>query len=92
MFFASTAHFLEKFETQSDPSEIRVDFKESRVFDHSGIEAIQKLSDRYKKAGKKVVFRHLSEDCSRLLNKAGVVIEINENEDPHYAVADDEIN
>ena len=44
LFFASTAHFLEKFEAQADPANVVVDFKESRVFDHSGIEAIQKLS------------------------------------------------
>lgn len=92
LFFASTAHFLEKFEPQSDPSEVIIDFKESRVFDHSGIEAIQKLSDRYRKIGKKAIFRHLSEDCCKLLDKAGVLIEINRLEDPHYAVADDAIN
>jgi sulfate permease, SulP family len=92
LFFASTTHFLEKFEAQADPSEVIVDFKESRVFDHSGIEAIQKLSDRYKKIGKKIRFSHLSEDCRKLLAKAGVIIEVNESEDPHYPVADDQIN
>lgn len=92
LFFASTAHFLEKFEAQADPVNVVVDFKESRVFDHSGIEAIQKLSERYKKAAKSIRFRHLSEDCRRLLDKAGVVIEINRMEDPHYGVADDQIN
>lgn len=92
LFFASTTHFLEKFETQADPADVIVDFKESRVFDHSGIEAIQKLSDRYQKIGKRIRFRHLSEDCRQLLVKAGVVIEINQEEDPHYPVADDQIN
>ncbi len=92
LFFASTTHFLEKFESQADPADVIVDFKESRVFDHSGIEAIQKLSDRYQKIGKRIRFRHLSEDCRQLLAKAGVVIEINQEEDPHYPVADDQIN
>ena len=92
LFFASTTHFLEKFESQADPADVIVDFKESRVFDHSGIEAIQKLSDRYQKIGKRIRFRHLSEDCRQLLAKAGVVIEINQDEDPHYPVADDQIN
>lgn len=92
LFFASTTHFLEKFEPQTDPEDVIVDFRESRVFDHSGIEAIQKLSDRYRKNGKRIRFRHLSEDCRRLLDKAGVVVEINHAEDPHYAVADDQIN
>jgi len=92
LFFASTTHFLEKFEPQADPADVIVDFRESRVFDHSGIEAIQKLSDRYKKNGKRIRFRHLSEDCRKLLDKAGVIVEINHAEDPHYAVADDQIN
>lgn len=92
LFFASTAHFLEKFEPQSDPAYVVVDFIESRVFDHSGIEAIKKLSDRYNKIGKKASFRHLSEDCQKLLNRAGVVVEINKSEDPHYAVAVDTID
>lgn len=92
LFFASTAHFLEKFEPQADPQDIVVDFRESRVFDHSGIEAIQKLSDRYKKLNKSIKMQHLSEDCRKLLDRAGVAIEVNQNEDPHYPVADDAIN
>lgn len=92
LFFASTTHFLEMFETLNDPNEIIVDFKDSRVADHSGIETIQKLSDRYKKLGKKIKFYHLSADCRKLLDKAGVFIEVNIVEDPHYSVADDKIN
>ena len=92
LFFASTTHFLEKFDSINDPQEILVDFKESRVADHSGIEAIMKLSDRYKKIGKKIRFSHLSNDCRKLLDKAGVIIEINPIEDPHYSVADDKFD
>jgi sulfate permease, SulP family len=89
LFFGSTAHFLEKFDVSGDPTEVIVDFKESRVFDHSGIEAIQKLTQRYAKIDKRVRLRHLSEDCRRLLDNAGSMIEVNHFEDPHYAVADD---
>lgn len=92
LFFASTTHFLEKFDSHNDPEEIIVDFKKSRVADHSGIEAILKLSERYKKFGKKIKFRHLSRDCQKLLDRAGVIIEVNEVEDPHYLVADDKID
>lgn len=91
LFFASTSHFLEKFEVHTDPAEVIVDFKESRVFDHSGIEAIQKLTERYHKVGKRVRLKHLSTDCRRLLDRAGSMVEVNHFEDPHYAVADDSI-
>ena len=92
LFFASTAHFLEKFEPHNDPNDVIVDFKESRVFDHSGIEAIRKITERYKKMNKRVRLRHLSVDCRRLLDKAGSMIEVNHFEDPHYAVADDTLS
>ncbi len=91
LFFGSTAHFLEKFDAHGDPIEVIVDFRESRVFDHSGIEAIQKLTARYAKLNKRVRLRHLSEDCRRLLDNAGSMIEVNHYEDPHYAVADDSL-
>lgn len=91
LFFGSTAHFQEKFELQNDPQEIIIDFKESRIADHSGIEAVQKVTERYAKLGKRVRLRHLSEDCRKLLANAGPMIEVNVLEDPHYAVADDEL-
>jgi sulfate permease, SulP family len=91
LFFGSATHFQEKFDLVNDPSEIVVDFQESRVFDHSGIEAINKLTERYAKANKKVRLKHLSEDCRKLLDKAGNMIEVNHVEDPNYRVADDSI-
>ena len=76
LFFASTAHFQEKFDPQNDSNEVVVDFKDSRVVDHSGIEALQKLTERYIKFDKKIKFRHLSEDCHQILRRAGATIEI----------------
>jgi sulfate permease, SulP family len=91
LFFGSVSSFQEKFDLQNDPTEIVVDFRESRVFDHSGIEAINKLTERYSKLNKKVRLKHLSEDCRKLMDKAGSMIEVNHLEDPHYKVADDSI-
>lgn len=90
LFFASTANFQEKFNPHDDPDEIILDFAESRVADHSGIEALQKLTQRYLKIGKKVRLRHLSNDCRNLLDQASAMIEVNIDEDPHYSVATDE--
>lgn len=91
LFFASTAAFQEKFTPQEDPQEVIIDFAESRIADHSGIEAIQKLTQRYSKMGKTIRLRHLSPDCRRLLDRAAAMIEVNIEEDPHYAVVTDSL-
>ncbi|MGE3759883.1 MAG: SulP family inorganic anion transporter [Pseudobdellovibrionaceae bacterium] len=91
LFFASTAHFQEKFDPSGDPEEVIVDFKESKIVDHSGIEAVQKLTERYAKVKKKIRLRHLSPDCRKLLDRAGSMVEVNYVEDPHYAVVSDEL-
>lgn len=87
LFFASVTAFTEKFDVDGDPKEVIIDFKESRISDMSGIEALNKLTERYAAAGKKLQLRHLSEDCITLLKNAESVIEINIMEDPHYRVA-----
>lgn len=89
LFFGSVANFLELFDSQNDPDDVIVDFKQSRVADHSAIEAIETLAERYNKAGKTLHLRHLSPDCLALLTKAGSLVEINHIEDPNYRVADD---
>jgi SulP family sulfate permease len=90
LFFASTQLFQEKFEPHQDPTEIIVDFKESRIIDHSGIEAVQKLTARYSAMNKRIRLKHLSEDCRKLLDTAGNMVEVNIMEDPHYKVVTDE--
>lgn len=87
LFFGSTTAFAEKFDIQNDPNEVMVDFRESRVADMSGIEALNKLTERYAKVGKRVHLRHLSKDCRRLLENAEDLIEVNVLEDPTYKVA-----
>lgn len=89
LFFGSVTAFNEKFDVNHDPEEVIVDFKESRVADMSAIEALNKLTERYQKAGKKLHLRHLSEDCRTLLHNAGSVIDVNIMEDPKYIVATD---
>ncbi|WP_028862104.1 SulP family inorganic anion transporter [Psychromonas aquimarina] len=89
LFFGSVSNFLELFDVKNDPRHVVVDFASSRVADHSAIEAISVLTDRYVKEGKKVHVRHLSPDCRKLLHKAGVLVEVNIIEDPSYKVASD---
>ncbi|TEW55996.1 SulP family inorganic anion transporter [Psychromonas sp. RZ22] len=91
LFFGSVSNFLELFDVKNDPRHVVVDFYDSRVVDHSAIEAISVLNERYVKEGKKLHIRHLSKDCRKLLHKAGVLVEINVIEDPSYAVASDRL-
>ncbi|GGG90024.1 sodium-independent anion transporter [Parapedobacter pyrenivorans] len=91
LFFGSVTAFNEKFDVLNDPQEVIIDFRESRVADMSGIEALNKLTERYHKAGKKLHLRHLSEDCRRLLGNAGDLIDVNILEDPTYKVMTDQV-
>ena len=89
LFFGSTATFIEKFDVINDPEDVIIDFKDSRVADMSGIEALNKLTERYHTAGKKLHLKHLSENCRLLLKNAEAVIDVNILEDPFYHVAAD---
>lgn len=89
LFFGSVTAFNEKFEVNNDPSEVVIDFKESRVADMSGIEALNKITERYKNAGKTIHLKHLSPDCKRLLKNAEDLIDVNIIEDPIYNVMSD---
>jgi len=86
LFFASTVVFTEKFDFSNDPNEVIIDFKESRIADMSAIEALNAVTDRYAKLGKKVHLQHLSSDCIRLLKNAEAIIDVNIIEDPIYMV------
>ena len=93
LFFGSVQAFNTKFVISSDPKEIEIDFIESKVTDHSGVEAINNLVDRYKKAGKTVRLKHLSAECVLLLTKANPELDaIIERgiDDPRYHVLADQ--
>ena len=87
LFFGSVAKFNALFDIANDPENITIDFKHSRVFDMSGIDALNKLTEKYHVADKKLVLRHLSDDCKRLLKNADKIIQVNIIEDPTYRVA-----
>ncbi len=89
LFFGSVTSFLEHFDPQQDNDDVVIDFARSRVADHSGMEAIDTLADRYLSAGKTLHLVHLSRDCRKLLHRAAGLVEVNVIEDPKYFVADD---
>jgi SulP family sulfate permease len=91
LFFGSITAFNEKFDVLNDPEEVVIDFAESRVVDMSAIEALNKITERYLKVGKKVHLKHLSPDCRKLIEKADSIIDVNVMEDPTYKLAVDKI-
>ena len=91
LFFASVTEFQQQFLPLNDPEEIEIDFRDAKLMDHSAVEAVNGLAERYQRAGKKLKLRHLSHDCLELLDKAKDMIEVNYREDPHYHVADDKL-
>jgi len=91
LFFASVTKFKEIFDVENDTKEVIIDFANSKVMDHSAIEAINNLTEKYKKAWKKLHLRHLSQDCRKLIKNADKIIEVNVMEDPKYFVADDKL-
>lgn len=91
LFFGSTTVFAEKFDVLNDPDEVIIDFAGSRVADMSAIEALNKITSRYLKVGKKIHVKHLSGDCLKLLKNAEEIIDVNVMEDPTYKVAIDEV-
>ncbi|PZW44168.1 SulP family sulfate permease [Mesonia algae] len=86
LFFGSTTAFTDKFDVENDPEEVVIDFADSKITDMSAIDAVNKITDRYLKQGKKVHLKHLSADCRRLLHNAETIIDVNIIEDPSYKV------
>jgi SulP family sulfate permease len=91
LFFGSVANFKELFEPENDPDVVIIEFRNSRVADHSALEAIDSIAERYLALGKELHLRHLSEDCRGMLKKAGNLCDVNVIEDPNYRVAVDEL-
>jgi SulP family sulfate permease len=88
LFFGSIEKFRTLFDIKDDTREIIIDFADSYVMDHSAIEAINSLTEKYKKAWKILHLRHLSLDCRTRIKNAEKIVDINVIEDPKYFVAD----
>ncbi len=88
LFFGSSEGFLEIFDVQNDPETVIIDFAASRVVDQSALQAIENIAAKYEAADKRVMLRHLSRDCHKLLNKAGHLM-VDSDDDPDYELAVD---
>lgn len=92
VFFGSIASFKDLFNVKTDPDRVVVNFEHSRVWDHSGIEALEVLAKKYKAAGKTIKFKRLSPECAKLLSKAGSQVIKDKEHDPKYYIVMDREN
>ena len=92
LFFGSVQAFNSKFEPDNDPEKIEIDFIESKVSDHSAIEALRNIANKYIDMGKQIRLTHLSPDCKALLLKRNPEFETiieSSIDDPRYYVMTD---
>ena len=88
LFFGSVTAFNEQFDLKHDPKVIVLDFKDARVMDISGVEAIDAITKKYQDLDKVVKIRHLSNECKSIMKNAGPFCTY-EEDDPKYKVAYD---
>ncbi len=86
LYFASVSTFKDLFEVSEDPDDVVIDFYFTRVYDQSGLEAINVLAEKYHAGGKRLHLTHLSPECRSMLRRAGDLVEISVSEDPQYHV------
>ena len=95
LFFGSVQNFNSKFDPKTDPDKVEIDFIESKVSDHSGVEALRNIASKYLELNKEIKLTHLSPDCKTLLLKwdpefADVIEE--QIDDPRYYVVTDTLD
>jgi len=91
LFFGSATAFKELFDFQNDPEDVIIDFSNSRVCDHSGLEVLNNIAERYAQNKKKLHLLNLSKECSDLLGKADSIVEISILEGLEWHIADDKL-
>ena len=92
LFFGSTTAFNNKFDVSNDPKQVEIDFIESKVSDHSGVEALRNIANKYIDSGRSITLTHLSPDCKEMLMKWNPEFETiiqDAIDDPRYHVVTD---
>jgi len=92
LFFASATNFKELFNAKNDPDTVVIDFYYTRVYDHSGMEAIHSIAGKYQQLGKIVHLTHLSEPCREMIRKANDLICVSMSDEPQFHVSTDRFN
>ncbi len=92
LFFGAITNFKQLFTPPTDPDNVIIEFQNTRVYDHSALEAIKNLAEKYRELGKILKIRHLSVECQNLLKKAGSLIDEDVSHDPHYHIASNQLD
>ena len=92
LFFASVTSFKDLFNFKDDNEHVVIDFKNSRIWDHSGLEALQNITERYAQNDKKLHLLNLSSDCQQLLHNAGNIVELSVVKNLEWHIADDSLD
>jgi sulfate permease, SulP family len=92
LFFASVTSFKDLFDFKNDNEHVVINFRNSRVWDHSGLEALDNITERYGQNGKKLHLLNLSKDCRDLLHNASSIVELSVIEDLEWHIADDKLD
>ncbi|NNJ69903.1 MAG: SulP family inorganic anion transporter [Kiritimatiellales bacterium] len=92
LFFGSAQSFKNLFDPVGDPQDVVIDFAKARVYDHSGIEAINNITERYADQNKFLHLLNLSKECTELLEKADNIVELSVIEDLDWHIADDRLD
>ena len=91
MFFGSVTAFKDIFTPNEDPDEVVIEFRNCRVYDHSALEAVHGLCEKYRSLGKRARLKHLSPECQILLMKSGDLVEVDPGNDPSYHIPTSEL-
>lgn len=72
LFFGTAMYFIKLFDAHNDPDHVTIDFSKSHVWDQSGTDAISKIFNKYKEAGKHVTIVGLNEESKRMVERIGL--------------------
>uniref|UniRef100_A0A7S1RMC9 SLC26A/SulP transporter domain-containing protein n=1 Tax=Alexandrium catenella TaxID=2925 RepID=A0A7S1RMC9_ALECA len=76
LFFGSTSKFLELFDEDGDPEDVRLVFPSGYIADYSAVEALNKLGERYGAKGKRLTLQQLEPRSTRIVSSAaGLLVE-----------------
>jgi len=69
LFFGTMSAFIDLFDYPGDPDRIEIDFRNSHIWDHSAVEAIARVIDKYQRENKSVYVTGLDIDSQDVLDK-----------------------
>lgn len=92
IFFGSVTSFKNIFTPSQDPRNVIIEFQNARVYDHSALEAINTISEKYRELGKLLTLKHLSKECQILIKRANSIVEVDIHHDPDYHIATDQLD